>query len=95
MTRRVTAEMPWLCIEKLRNSGLIGAFFALIRNISFRLALDPESNRGSLVTAVALARTLPKPLVIEPPRIVLVGGAFVCREYLQKMAHIHRKQLRP
>jgi hypothetical protein len=42
MNRRVPAEMPRLCVEKLRNSGSVLALFALIRNISSRHALDPE-----------------------------------------------------
>jgi hypothetical protein len=41
------AERPRLCVEKLRNSWLLRAFFALIRTLSSRHALDPELIRGS------------------------------------------------
>jgi hypothetical protein len=49
MNRRVLAEMPRLCLEKLRNSGLLCALFALIRNILSRYTLDPELIRDSLI----------------------------------------------
>jgi hypothetical protein len=48
MNRCVPAEMPRLCVEKLRNSGLLRALFALIRNISSRHALDLELITDSL-----------------------------------------------
>jgi hypothetical protein len=48
MNRRVPAEMPRLGVEKLRNSPLLRALFALIRAISSRHTLDPELIRGSL-----------------------------------------------
>jgi 2',3'-cyclic-nucleotide 2'-phosphodiesterase (5'-nucleotidase family) len=46
--RRLPTENLRLCVEKLRNSGLLRAFFALIRALSSRRALDPELIRGSL-----------------------------------------------
>ncbi len=48
MNRCVAAEMLRLCVEKLRNSQLLGALFALIRRISSHHTLDPELIRGSL-----------------------------------------------
>jgi hypothetical protein len=47
MNRRLLAEMLRFCVEKLRNSGLLHALHALIRYISLRHALDPESIRDS------------------------------------------------
>ncbi len=48
MNRCVAAEMLRLCVEKLRNSQLLRALFALIRRISSHHTLDPELIRGSL-----------------------------------------------
>jgi hypothetical protein len=33
VNRLLTAEMPWLCVEKLRNSRLLHALFTLIRTV--------------------------------------------------------------
>jgi hypothetical protein len=49
MNRRMLAEMSRLCVEKLLNSGLLGALFALIQNISSRHDLDPELIRDSVI----------------------------------------------
>jgi hypothetical protein len=48
MNRRVPAEMPRLCVEKLCNSGLLRALFTLILHISARHALNPELIKASL-----------------------------------------------
>jgi HAD superfamily hydrolase (TIGR01549 family) len=54
MNRRAPAEMFRLYVEKLRNSGLLCALFALIRNLSSRHALEPELIRDSLIVAGAI-----------------------------------------
>ena len=48
MNRCVAAERLRLCVEKLRNSRLLRALFALIRSLSSHHSLDPELIRGSL-----------------------------------------------
>ena len=47
LNRRIPAEMAQLCVEKLRNSRLRRALFALTRAISSRHALNPELIRDS------------------------------------------------
>jgi len=42
MSRRLAAEIPRLCVEKLGNSWLLHALFALIRKIS--AASHPAQN---------------------------------------------------
>ena len=52
MNRCVVAERLRRCVERLLNSGLLRALFALIRAIPSRHTLDPELNRGSLAFIV-------------------------------------------
>ncbi len=49
MNRRLAAEMSRLCVEKLGDSALLPALFALIRNISSRHPSGPELIRGSYI----------------------------------------------